>query len=1408
MKATYKSLLLITLPLTTLGCLTFLGSATAQITPDTSLGAESSVVTPNVEIRDIPSDRIDGGAVRGNNLFHSFSDFNINSGRGAYFSNPSGIANILSRVTGGNASNIGGTLGVLGNANLFFANPNGVIFGPNARLDVSGSFFASTADSFIFDNGFEFNASNPQAPPLLTVNIPVGLRFRENPGNISNAGNLAVTSGQNLTLSGKTITSNGSLTAPGGIIQVLGERVGLLDNASIDVSGDTNGGNVFIGGNFQGKGPLPNAKRTYIGPNVNIKADAVTNGDGGRVIVWADEVTGFYGNISAKGGNVFGNGGFVEVSGKKQLIFRGNVDTSAIRGFPGVLLLDPTNITIADGTGDSGSDGTDTFAGNNSGVAGSILSTPLSEINDTAPTTIYKSELEGLSGDTNVFLQATNDITVNDLSGTLNFPAGNGLIAFTADADGNGVGDFIMNDSIDSNGRDISISGANLFLGSIRTNPDYYGSSVINTDPKIDGGAITLTASGNISANELQSYSTWGGNGGNGGAITLTAGGNISLDYVDSFSADVENTLNGGAITLTAINGNISTQGLSSYTSGENSAGNGGAITLTAKNGNISTGYLRTGSFSFGNTGNGGAITLTAGGNIFVEYDNGNPAYLDSDSSSSDGGDTGNGGDIKLTAINGNIFIGEVSANSFASPNSSSTPDPTIKLDAGNTGNGGAITLTAKNGNISTSGIDSYAFSTAVNGNSGNAGHGGEIRLIAGSNISTGDINSFSYSTTSSAGNGGAITLSSKNGDIVGISSPTFTSSSLSENGIARNGGKVILEAQGNVTDIEILTQSSGSNSGAVQLTGVRDLSVTNTSIVTSKQLTVTEPGGKGRTFTLNIGEEGQSGNVTVTSNGNLTFNNSSIESDTKGSDPAGNVNITSPGLITFNNSKIVSDSNSIGDAGSIIVSADREITFTDSNSGIFAQANAEGKAGNIEVTTPTLTLLDTARITATATETATSKEQGGSISLNASKMDLAGIVGVFAETQGESPAGTLTLQPDNNKPTLDLTLAPGSKISASTSGSGKGGDLLVNAPQAINISGSGELAVETEGVGNAGKIEINTQKLTLNDGVKISASTKESSGTGGDLIINASESTLLKNQSSLLSESKGTGVAGNLTINTPLLTLDNKAFISAETASAQGGDININLNDLLLMRGESLISATAGTEGAGGDGGNITINGRNAFIVGFPKENSDIIANAFNGNGGKINIDVYNVFGFVERSRAELAKLSSRLDPRDLPTNDITAISQKNPEVDKQGEVNVNTLQEFQPTEVPEVTVIDPRRQIAQNPCQQGVGSEFVVTGRGGLPPSPTQTTRSETVRVDLVKPAPQQSRGNSQKDRIRSSREEKQTTSSSSATKQIVPAQGWVFKHNGEVVLTAHNSNNTVTLRSRRTPGICSGR
>ncbi|NJR73954.1 MAG: filamentous hemagglutinin N-terminal domain-containing protein [Scytonema sp. CRU_2_7] len=228
----------------TLATLAPLTTAVAQVSAD---GTVSTTVTSP----DGKNFNINDGTTRGTNLFHSFKEFSVPTGGSANFNNATSIQNIISRVTGGSVSNIDGLIKALGNANLFLLNPAGIVFGPNASLNIGGSFLGSTANSFIFDNGFEFSATDLQAPPLLTINIPNGLRFRDNPGSITNQSNqsttvdsngypvgLAVSSGNSLLLVGGDINSDGGkLTALGGRIE-LGGLAG-AGTVGLEVSGNT-----------------------------------------------------------------------------------------------------------------------------------------------------------------------------------------------------------------------------------------------------------------------------------------------------------------------------------------------------------------------------------------------------------------------------------------------------------------------------------------------------------------------------------------------------------------------------------------------------------------------------------------------------------------------------------------------------------------------------------------------------------------------------------------------------------------------------------------------------------------------------------------------------------------------------------------------------------------------------------------------------------------------------------------------------------------------------------------------------------------------------------------------------------------------------------------------------------------
>ena len=253
----------------------------------------------------------------------------------------------------------------------------------------------------------------------------------------------------------------------GGSINILGQMAGAIA-AQIDASGPDGGGTVFIGGDYQGQGSIPNALRTVVSQDSTIRADGLQNGDGGRVIVWADDTTQFWGQISAQGGIQSGNGGFVEVSSKDTLQFQGSVDTSAPVGQIGTLLLDPTDITVVAGPTP------------NPGAAGDGI---WEFTENPGAQTMGADAIATLLNSNSLTLQASNDIDINatiNYTGTtdrtLTFQANNSIdlangvqinstlamldVILNADRDGSGAGAIELN-----NGSAIHSNGGNIILG-------------------------------------------------------------------------------------------------------------------------------------------------------------------------------------------------------------------------------------------------------------------------------------------------------------------------------------------------------------------------------------------------------------------------------------------------------------------------------------------------------------------------------------------------------------------------------------------------------------------------------------------------------------------------------------------------------------------------------------------------------------------------------------------------------------------------------------------------------------------------------------------------------------------------------------------------------------------------------
>ncbi|MEG3909829.1 CHAT domain-containing protein [Microcoleus sp. w2-18bC1] len=273
----------------------------------------------------------------GANLFHSFTRFNLNPGETANFiSNPS-VKNILGRVVGGDASLINGLIQVSGgNSNLLLMNPAGIIFGTNARLDVSGSFFATTASGIGFDNGW-FNGTGAIDYAAL-VGTPNAFVFGSQPGSIVNAGNLAVGTGQNLTLLGGTVISTGQLSAPGGQITVAavhGENLVRLSQNGLLLSLEVSPAAGVSGSEAVPFSPLT-LPRLLSGPGVANATGITTNAQGEVVLTGSQTVPAGAGtalvagsaDVSARGGA----GGSVNVLGDKVGLLGAKIEASGPDG--------------------------------------------------------------------------------------------------------------------------------------------------------------------------------------------------------------------------------------------------------------------------------------------------------------------------------------------------------------------------------------------------------------------------------------------------------------------------------------------------------------------------------------------------------------------------------------------------------------------------------------------------------------------------------------------------------------------------------------------------------------------------------------------------------------------------------------------------------------------------------------------------------------------------------------------------------------------------------------------------------------------------------------------------------------------------------------------------------------------
>ena len=1250
------------------GLLTAPWPTLAQITPDATLGTEASLVSPGVELPSGLADLIEGGAIRGGNLFHSFLEFNVDLGQRVYFANPVGVESILSRVTGGDPSNIFGTLGVNGAAGLFLINPNGIVFGENASLDIQGSFYATTAEAIPLGDGV-YSATAPEQSSLLTVD-PSALfssYLSDASGDIENRGQLAA--GENLTLAGNNLDLQGQVAA-GGDLTLLGNVVQIRDTVAVPFVGFA-GGDLLV----QGNGGVDIVALSHADSGLYSYGDMVlrsANPVGGDAHYWSG------GNFRIE--NLDGSGGglyspvdpiirasgdvFIEdYLGSSLHVLAGGAVTIGTAEItapnPGALGIDflQETITLSDGTIVQVDGAAQPTLDVRAGVNPAVLGTPPLEI-----LTGFDPTTDAFFGERFVTsIPSTADITVGDVV----IVAPNGLVLLTNQYQPN----------TDLNGGSIFVTGRGI-----------YGNGIDARGFGEQGGAVYLDARNDVFVTNSTIQTSGAGVVGD---VVINAGSTVRFDQ--------QNRLTGVASNLAA-----------------GTEGTGGSIQITATNVEVLNGaQLRTSTRGIGNA---GSISISAEGNVLLEGvnpTNGDPSGL---LSRVERGATGNSGDIYLSASNLDIRNGAIITTSTSGIGDAGdiiiNVRDTINLTEINPfdgrisngidssvqrfglGSGGNISITMNNLRASNG-------AQITSGTSG--GDGGDVLINADGDVSFSGANQ-------------------RTGLPSGISNNTFSSS-------YGDGGDIVVRASTvevvNGASLQALTTGNGNagnitlESGAIRISGIGSLTGLPSTLDTRAEVLSTGFGGSIRILadSLNISDgaevtvstlgSGNAGNITISVEGNVLLEGvkptngdpsgllSRVERGATGN--SGDIYLSASNLDIRNGAIITTSTSGIGDAGDIIINVRDTINLTEINpfdgrisNGIDSsvQRFGLGSGGNISITMNNLRASNGAQITS-----GTSGGDGGDVLINAD--------------------GDVSFSGANQR----TGLPSGISNNTFSSSYGDGGDIVVRASTVEVVNGA-SLQALTTGNGNAGNITLESGAIRISGigsltGLPSTLDTRAevlSTGFGGSIRILA-DSLNISDGAEVTASTLGSGNAGSISIVSQDSTQVNNATIRTDAQRSSGGQINIHSRNV-LFRNDSDIQ-TFVTSGQGG-GGNITITGD--FVIAL--EDSDILAFSADGQGGDIDLSRTTFFG--QNANIASGQLS-REELLALDGNDRVDVNATGGVASGQITLNDSSFIENSLTNLADV-VIDTAALTAGS-CiartDESLGS-FTVTGSGGLPQRP----------------------------------------------------------------------------------------
>ncbi len=1216
------------LPWFSLACFSFASfSAQAQISTD---GTTSTTISPTET-----GVQIDNGSRAEGNLFHSFREFSVPTGSEAFFNNANDIVNIFSRVTGGNISNIDGLIRANGGANLFLINPAGILFGENARLNVGGSFYGSTADSILFPNGIEFSAVNPQTP-ILTINAPIGLNLRDNPAEITVRGN---GNGARLTDSPVIDTQEalrvkedatlglvgGNLIFEGATIKTAGGRIELGSVAGGDVA------IIPIGNNFTfDYSAIQTFSDISLFNSSNI--DASGNG-GGDIQVVGRNIT--LNGIAAIEANTLGGeaGGDINIFASESLEINGIVNDAGLAS--GIF-----NTVFPNATADGGNINIETenlSLGENSFIATFVLGQGDAGNIDITTGSLSLNNGASLSAGTfgsgnagNVNINATDSVLIDGVFSNI-----------ATNVDPNAIGD----------GGDINITTNSFSL----TNGSLLFTSTFGSG---NAGNVNINATNTVTIDNSSSIFTnvFTNAIGNGGDINITTT-SFSLTNGAFLSADTSGQGNAGNVNINAT-ATVSLDNFGSILTNvdTNAVGDGGNINITTTALSLSNGaFLSSNTLGQGNAGN---INLNTG-----SLNLNNSSLIDSSSTNSSAGNvTINANDAVSLTNSSIIFVPGADGGSITIEGKSLEITSGSALVAGiNVDSGSAeaqagdiiINLTE---DLLIDGTGSDGLTNISNQNLG-TGNAGNVAITARNIDFRNGGNIFNFNT--GAGNLGDITIVAR-GDISldGIKG-------ISESGIFN---LVALEATGDVGEINIQAQNlSLTNGGRIEslVAGMANSGDINLNVAD----TITVDGS---------GEAIDDDGTTTLISSQIASAVSSLGDGSFGIGNSGDININTQNLSLSRNAQVSASIFGIGNAGDININADvitigeqGDITISPSTisseaiSGILALPLLEANGGDITINTRSLSISDGGNIDTGIRAIG----NGGNITINAIESISVDGTGILQNPLDQT---NIELRSAIRASTSDTAIGNGGSIeintgnfsltnqgliSTSSVGQGDAGNITINATDSFVATNDSLITsnigspIETPAIGRVGNITISSRDISLSDTSQIQAgafpnatatqqgivsltATEQISFTGtrtgifsnndpgsfGDAsnVSLSAPNIALSNDAVITASNEANGQGGDITIEGDILTLDNSAIRTNTSGKGNAGEIDINLTNSLELRESSSIRAAV-AEDATGLGGNVDIKTAQVTV----NEGSEISTSTNgDGNAGELTIN------------------------------------------------------------------------------------------------------------------------------------------------------------------------------------------